>query len=206
MLRQPAACELADDVPHVARGEELCFLDVDGPAGAGGGDQQIGLPGKKGRNLQQVADLAAGGGLMRLVNVGGDRQPGFAFHAGEDFQAGVQTRPAIRLQTGAVGFVERGFEHQLDRQGGRRSAPTARRSAERQVGRLQNAGAGDDQQRLAGSTAIGADRGGILRHDSIRVSVTPVNAAARSGGANKVSRLGRTSISSGSNPPGSPSS
>ena len=49
--------ELADDVPHVARGEELGLFDVDGPAGAGGRDQQIGLPGEKGGNLQQVADL-----------------------------------------------------------------------------------------------------------------------------------------------------
>ena len=55
-----AGLELADDVLHVPGGEKLALFDVHRPARLGRRHQQIGLPGQKGGNLQQIADLAAG--------------------------------------------------------------------------------------------------------------------------------------------------
>ena len=59
---------------HVLRRQELPLLDVDGFAGSRGGDEQVGLPGEKRRNLQHVDDVGGRGGLRRLVNVGQQRQ------------------------------------------------------------------------------------------------------------------------------------
>ena len=53
--------------------EELPLLDVDDPAGARRGDEQIGLPREERGNLQHVGDLGGRRGVRRLVDVGQDR-------------------------------------------------------------------------------------------------------------------------------------
>ena len=59
---------------HVGGREELSLLDVDDPPGARRGDDQIGLPREKRRNLEDVGDLGGGRGMRRLVDVGEDRR------------------------------------------------------------------------------------------------------------------------------------
>ena len=67
-----AFAQFGDGVAHVLRGDELAFLYVDGAAGAGGGDEQVGLAAEEGGDLQDVDDLAGGGGLGGLVDIGED--------------------------------------------------------------------------------------------------------------------------------------
>ncbi len=66
--------ELADHVLHVPGSEELSLLDVHGPSRRRGGEQQIGLPAEKRRDLQQVADLGGRSRLLRFVNISRNRQ------------------------------------------------------------------------------------------------------------------------------------
>ena len=81
---------------------------------------------------------------------------------------------------------------------------------QRQIAGLDDAGAGDHQQRLAATHAVSADRGGILwhYHAGALAWLAPFrpSASSREYGATSVIRSGNTSISSGRNPPGSPSS
>src|SRR5271157_5275770 len=57
--------DLFDRVRHVPGRDELAFLDVDGAAGAAGGDEQVSLAAEEGRDLQDVdgfgGDRAVGG-------------------------------------------------------------------------------------------------------------------------------------------------
>ena len=78
--------ELGDDVLHVPRREELALLDIDRPAGAGGGDEKIGLAAQEGGDLQSVDGLGDGGALAALVDVGDDRQAELLADLGEDRQ------------------------------------------------------------------------------------------------------------------------
>ena len=70
----PFGGDLGDDVPHVARRQELSLLDVDRLAGAGRGHEEIGLPGQERRDLQHVDDLrrrrAACEGSWMSVRIG----------------------------------------------------------------------------------------------------------------------------------------
>lgn len=107
-----ARLELADDVFHVPRGEELAFLDVYRPTGAGCRHQQIGLPGQKGGDLQEIADLGRGRGLFRKMDVCRYRQAAGLLHAGKDGESFTQARTTIRVDARAIGLVERGLENQ----------------------------------------------------------------------------------------------
>ena len=50
--------------------DELAFLDVDGAAGLGGGDEEVGLAAEEGGDLQEEVDIADG------VRRGGDSPRG----------------------------------------------------------------------------------------------------------------------------------
>ena len=70
------AGQFIDNVPHVAGRHELALLHVNGPASCRRGHQQIGLPREERRHLQERAHLANGCRLLRLVDIGRDRQTG----------------------------------------------------------------------------------------------------------------------------------
>ena len=76
MSLQPPRHQFGDRMLHVARGHKLPLLHVHRPAGGRGGQQDVGLPAEKRRNLEQVADLPGGGGLVRQMHVGRHRQAG----------------------------------------------------------------------------------------------------------------------------------
>ena len=82
----------------IVRRHELALLDVDDAAGAPGRHQQIGLPAKKRRDLQNVRRFGRGLGLRRLVNVGEHRNA-LAPQPCQDSQPFLQPRPAIREST-----------------------------------------------------------------------------------------------------------
>jgi len=79
-----AARHFGDDVSHIPRGEKLPLLDLDDPAGPGGGDEQIGLPAQEGGDLQNVDGLRYRGALIDLVDIGDDRQPQAFTNLGEN--------------------------------------------------------------------------------------------------------------------------
>ena len=61
-----------DGVLHVAGGDELTLLHVDGAAGLAGSDQQVGLAAEEGGDLQHVAGLGDGRAVRGLVHVSQD--------------------------------------------------------------------------------------------------------------------------------------
>ena len=101
---------LFEAVGHVPWGDELAFLNVDGAAGAAGGDEQVGLAAKEGGNLEDVdgfgSDLAVGG----LMDVSEDGNARIFGDAAEDARAFFEAGAAKTLYAGAIGLVVTGFE------------------------------------------------------------------------------------------------
>src|SRR5690606_40267438 len=95
----------------VLRRHPLSLLDVDEPARARSGLDQVRLPAQERRDLEDVADLADRRGLLRLVNVREQWQPGLGRDALEPLQTVLETRSARRARTAPVRLVERRLEH-----------------------------------------------------------------------------------------------
>ena len=99
----PAILRLFRDAPHFVRRKELAFFQVHDFAGGDGGFDQIRLAAEKRGDLQNVHDLAGGGGLRFVVNIGQHRHAEFRADFGESFQARLQcparetTLPEVRL-------------------------------------------------------------------------------------------------------------
>ena len=64
--------------------------------------------------MQVVNDLGGFFDLTGFVNVTDHRDVKFIFNGLQFFKAVIQARTAKRVDTGTVGFVERGFENVLD--------------------------------------------------------------------------------------------
>ena len=141
---------LGDHVLHVPRGHELALLDVDGPAGAAGGEKEVGLPGQERGHLQQVAHLGHGLCLVAFVDIGGHGQPSPLLDGRERPQPRLQARPAERFAGCPVGLVERRLEDQRHLQA-RRHLLEPVGDVQRQLVRLDDAGAGNPQQGLSGA-------------------------------------------------------
>ena len=75
---------LLDGIPHFRRRQELAFLDVHDFAGLCGSDQQVGLPTKKGGNLEHVHHLPGLGRLILCVHVGQNRDTDLLLDLGQD--------------------------------------------------------------------------------------------------------------------------
>ena len=58
--------EFFDDVFHLRGAEELGFFDVDDVAGFCHGDDEVGLAGEEGGQLDDVADFGDGGAIGRV--------------------------------------------------------------------------------------------------------------------------------------------
>lgn len=105
-----------DDVFHIPGGHELGLFDLDAFAGGGGGDEEVGLAGEEGGDLDDIEDLAGGSGLLGQVDVGEDGEGEFAADLLEDFEAFLETGTAEAGQAGAIGFIEAGLEDVADLQ------------------------------------------------------------------------------------------
>ena len=143
---------------HVARGHKLPLLHVHRPAGGRGGQQDVGLPAEKRRNLEQVADLPGGGGLVRQMHVGRHRQAGRLPDPIEHGEAFVDAWATEGADTRPVRLVVRGLENHLNRQSLGEFDQVVR-DLEAPFEALDHAGPGDHQQRLIGATTVGADHG-----------------------------------------------
>jgi len=61
-----------DDMDHVLGSEELAFFDIDGAAGATGGNEEVCLAAEEGGDLEDVGDFGGGAGLGGFVDIGED--------------------------------------------------------------------------------------------------------------------------------------
>ena len=64
-----AGFQFAHHMLHIPGGQELAFFDIDGLAGTGRCQQEIGLPTEKRRDLNNVQDFGSHGDLLDLVHV-----------------------------------------------------------------------------------------------------------------------------------------
>ena len=154
-------------MPHVGGREKLPLLHVDRPPRRGGRQEQIGLPTKKSRYLQQFADLTDRAGLIGQVDVGRHRQTGGLPYLVENRQPFVDSQAAKRPATRAVGLIEGPLEDDLDRQPLREHGQRIG-DLEAEILALDDAGAGDDQQWISRATAMSTDAGrqaGVHRDD-----------------------------------------
>jgi hypothetical protein len=108
--------DFVDDVLHVAWRQELSFLYMHRAARLRRCYQQICLSRQEGRNLQQVANLCYRSSLLRLVDVRRYWQARFFMDALQDAKPLFHSQSTKGTGAGAVGLIERGFEHQLHRQ------------------------------------------------------------------------------------------
>ena len=152
----PARGDLGDRVAHVVGREELALLDVDDPVGARRRFEQVRLPREERRNLQDVGDLGDRRRVRGLVDVGQDRDAGALAHAREDAQALVEARAAERSSRRPVGLVVRGLEDVRDA-GAAGDVADRDREVDRVRLALDDAGAGDEQQRTAPPTVSPAN-------------------------------------------------
>jgi hypothetical protein len=151
------AGDFFDDVGHVPWGDELGFLDVDDAAGFGRGEEEIGLAREKGRDLQDVADFGGRLRLGGLVNVSEDGEVQVGFDFGEDAQAFLEAGTAKGFYRGAVGFVIGGFEDVGNAGVGGNFGYSFRHFARMRFA-FDDAGAGDEKERVADAEAQRAER------------------------------------------------
>ncbi|MNT09538.1 hypothetical protein D3C72_1443250 [compost metagenome] len=102
---------LAGDVLHLTRAEELRLLDVDRATRAGDGVHQIGLPGQEGRNLQDIDHFSHRVRLGDFVHVGDHRNTEARLHFLENAKAFLQADATEGLDRRTICLVERRFEH-----------------------------------------------------------------------------------------------
>jgi hypothetical protein len=139
---------------------ELALLDVHHLARARGLQHQVGLAAEEGRDLEHVGHRRRLLHLLHLVYVGQDGHAETFAHAGQDLQAALHARPAVGADAGAVGLVVAGLEDERDAQLAR-DLHQASRHLGRMGGALDDAGAGDEEERLAATQAEPSERDGL---------------------------------------------
>src|SRR5579859_617966 len=97
-------------MPHIPGGNELSLFDVDRAPAQRGRDHQIGLAGKKRRNLNHIYHFGHFAHVRRLMHVSQDRQVEFIFNLFQNPQALFDPGPAKAANRSAVGLVVTGLE------------------------------------------------------------------------------------------------
>ena len=147
-LLRPALAQLAGDIGHLVRGEELALLDVDHAPAGGGGEEEVGLAAEEGGDLEHVAHRGDRRHLRALVDVGEHREAVVALHHREQLEPGLEAGAAGALHGGAVGLVEGALEHEV--QLGEFPPDAAQRDGDGAADALvlQRAGPGDEEEFL----------------------------------------------------------
>ncbi len=140
--------------------------------------------------MQQVDHLGHRGGLVGLVDVGGQWQASALTDLLQQAQAGVEAGAATAREGGAVGLVEARLEHQ-GQVARVRDLPQAAGDAARELAGLEDAGTGEDEHPLAPEGRAGGQDGGGGLHGVQ--------------GTSRWKRSPVTAISTGVRPIGSPS-
>ena len=125
--------------------QELSLLDIDRTAAAPGLDEQISLPAQERWYLQDVHNFSRAPDLVRPVDVGEQRQAGFALDGFEDAQALFDARSAVGFDAGAVRLVVRRFEDDWDA-GALGGSLDCLRGGERVFTAFDDTGAADEGQ------------------------------------------------------------
>lgn len=160
------AGDFFDDVGHVPGGDKLGFFYVGDAAGFCGGEEEIGLTGEEGGDLENVADFGGGLSLPGFVDVGEDWQVQVGFDFGEDAQAFFEARAAEGFDRGAIGFVVGGFEDIGDAAISRDFGDIFRHVSSMGF-TFDDARASDEKKRIAASQAQGTERN-VVRGDHRR--------------------------------------
>ena len=105
---------LGDDILHVARRQELAFLDIHRLAAGSDGMDEIGLPAQEGRGLQHVDHRSNRLDLVDVMHIGQHGHANLALHFAENPQAFVQPQAAHRGAGTAVGLVVGSLEDVVD--------------------------------------------------------------------------------------------
>src|SRR6202042_732095 len=147
--------------------------DIDRPPRARRRDEQIGLPAKERRDLQNVDRLRRQRALVGLVNVGQHGKIEAVADFSKDRQRLLQADAALAGARSAIGFVERGLEPQADAEPRRYRFQRARH-LQRMHAAFELARAGDQSERQIGAEAYGAGAApaldnGIVLHEPARV-------------------------------------
>ena len=130
---------------HVEGGDELALFDVDGLAGFGGGDEEVGLAAEEGGDLEDVDGFADRGAVLGGVDVGEDGEAGGFGYGAEDAAAFGEAGAAEAADGGAVGFVVAGFEDVGDAEVGGDALDGVGHGAGVLLG-LDDAGTGDEEE------------------------------------------------------------
>ena len=140
-----AVADLVDGVVHVVGGDELALFDVDGSAGFGCGDEEVGLAAEEGGDLEYVDGFGYRGTVLGGVDVGEDGEAGGFGYGAEDAAAFREAGAAEAADGGAVGFVVAGFEDVGDAEVGGDALDGISHGAGVGLG-LDDAGAGDEEE------------------------------------------------------------
>ena len=104
----------ADRAGHFAGRKELSLLDVQSTVmslcGLGGCDDEIGLPAKECRDLDEVDGLCDCFRLFWRMDIGGGGDAKLLLDGGEVFEPLFDADASFGADRGAVGFIEAGFE------------------------------------------------------------------------------------------------
>jgi hypothetical protein len=146
---------------HFQWGQKLALFEIYDFAGAHGGGDEIGLPAKKGGDLEDVGYGSGSRGLLLGVNVGKDRDADALANGREDAQAFIGAGTAVGFAGGAIGFVVAGFENVGDRQS-RADFFEGRGDSQTEVFALDDTGPGDQDQPVR--RVQGLPKGRIVKH------------------------------------------
>ncbi len=143
-----AGSRLLGDESHALGRHELALLDEHRPAGARRRHHQVGLPAEEGGNLEHVHHRGDRLRLVRLVDVGYQRQAGLLPRRSQDPEALLHPGPAERIQAHAIGLVEGSLEDGGDAE---LLAQTGHRARHRQrhLAGFEHARSGDERERPA---------------------------------------------------------
>ena len=163
--------DLFDGVAHVPGGDELALFDVDGAVGRGGGlgggDEEVGLAAEEGGDLEHGVDGAEAigelGGLLGGVDVGEDRKAIGLRDGAEDACAFCDAGAAEGVDGGAVRLVVTGFEDVRNLEIGGDALDGVGHAAGVRLG-LDDAGAGDEEERAAAERDAAEVEAGGVRH------------------------------------------
>ena len=166
-VAESAGFTFADSVPGIFRGNKLRLLDVDGRSvlhcSIGGRNQQVGLPGQEGGNLQNRTDFSNRGCLSRFVDIGCGGQPCPLADFFKQSQPSFQSRTAIALNARSIGLVKAGFEHNLQAVCFTQPGKSVRHAQYQFLG-FHHAGTKNEQQRFCAATAVVSNGDGRSVH------------------------------------------
>ena len=138
---------------HVVGRDELAVLDVHDGAGLRRGDDELRLHAEVCRDLDDVDDLGRRRRLIRVVDVGEDRQLELALHLLEQLEALLEARALVEVERATVVLRERRLEDHRDAEV-RRDLLRALRGAHHQRLGLDNAGPGDQEQLIGAAVDV----------------------------------------------------